>query len=153
MSLHAIGNAESHYETISAYWELAEFFSCLTADAEEFADLSSDAKELLDDVCGITSHDELCSDTAEQLESAARDDVLSVCVRSSWTPLGDDLEASEFELLLSTDGPACRIVGELRDGEPCRAEIQWQDCGTPWTRLPGQQCDALNWFASLFYFG
>jgi hypothetical protein len=61
------------------------------------------------------------------------EDPLSVEVRSDWTTPGEELEAAEFCILLCTGGPAVRIVGELNRGEPCRAWLEYQDWGTPWT--------------------
>jgi len=59
---------------------------------------------------------------------------LSVLVRSGWVRSGDALKAAEYEILLSTGGPALRIIGDLDDGgEPCSWRLQLQDWGTPWT--------------------
>ena len=42
----------------------------------------------------------------------------------------------EFEILLCTGGPACRIVGDLDEScQPSSARIEHQDWGTPWTEL------------------
>jgi hypothetical protein len=61
---------------------------------------------------------------------------LCVQVRTGWHEPGKiDPVPEEYELLLCTGGPAVRIIGELTDGEPSSAEIQYQDWGTPWTRL------------------
>lgn len=95
-------------------------------------------------------------DTAEQLEERARELPLSVLVRTDW--MGPDArrpEWAEFELLLSTGGPALRLVGQLYayqpDGWP-RLEVQ--DWGTPWTLYGGPvDRDALVWFAGLFWYG
>jgi hypothetical protein len=63
------------------------------------------------------------------------------------------LEPSEFMILLCTGGPAVRIVGELNRGEPCRAWLEYQDWGTPWTRYFGADSDTLCQYASQFCFG
>ncbi len=90
-------------------------------------------------------------------EDAARDriqeDPLSVEVRSDWTTPGEPLEPSEFMILLCTGGPAVRIVGELNRGEPCRAWLEYQDWGTPWTQYFGASSDTLCQYAAHFYFG
>lgn len=63
------------------------------------------------------------------------DDALEVQVRGGWRGVGekDDDEAEEFSILLTTGGPAVRIMGELSDGQPTRAWLEVQDWGTPWT--------------------
>lgn len=146
-------NAHAHLETINALWELHDFLENPRRDAEGFDELSTEARELLRDIASAATFDELGRDDAEAVEEYARELALSVCVRSGWVLIGEPLDADEFEILLSTGGPACRIVGDLRDEEPCRSEIQWQDWGTRWTPLTGQRSDALDWFAGLFYFG
>ena len=80
---------------------------------------------------------------------------LSVEVRGGWHAPGDDDGVEEFRLLLSWGGPACQVVGKLSaHGEPENVEIQYQDWGTPWTRLTeGVDYSALNEFAACFYFG
>ena len=149
----AARNAQGHLDTISALWELHDFLDNPRRDADGFAELSAEARDLLAEVADARTFEELGRYDADAVEEYARELVLSVCVRSCWVIVGEPLEPGEFELLLSTGGPACRIVGDLRDETPCRAEIQWQDWGTRWTPLAGQRCDALDWFAGLFYFG
>lgn len=150
---HAEQNAQAHLDTISTLWELHDFLDNPRRDADGFAELTDEARELLSEIADARTFDELGRDDAEAVTEYARELALSVCVRSGWVLVGEPLEPEEFELLLSTGGPACRIVGDLRDEEPCRAEIQWQDWGTRWTPLAGQRSDALDWFAGLFYFG
>jgi hypothetical protein len=61
-----------------------------------------------------------------------------------------------FEILLTTGGPALRIVGTLDTHcEPEGVELQKQDWGTPWTRvaLTGAEQETVERFASHFYFG
>lgn len=154
MTNHAIENATSKFQSIGAFWELADALRNHRNDSEMLAELSGDALEILGDHCGIYSISDITDETADEVEDAARGLVLAVEVRSGWCVVGSEaLEPEEFQIILSTGGPACRITGEIRDGEPCRSEIQWQDWETPWIRLAGQQCDALDWFAGLFYFG
>lgn len=149
----AARNAQAHLDTISALWELHDFLDNPRREADGFAELSAEARELLAEIADARTFDELGRNDAEAVEEYARGLALSVCVRSGWVLVGEPLDADEFEILLTTGGPACRIIGDLREGEPCRAEIQWQDWGTRWTPLGGQRCDALDWFAGLFYFG
>jgi hypothetical protein len=57
-------------------------------------------------------------------------------------------------ILISTGGPALRMIGRLEGFEPASARLQHQDWGTPWTDYiqPGSS-DALIWYASQFYWG
>lgn len=81
---------------------------------------------------------------------AARDEIqqspLSVMVRDGWYLPGHDRRADkpeEYEILLTTGGPALRIFGALENGEPGDyPRLQWQDWGTPWTDYPAR--DALS---------
>jgi hypothetical protein len=56
-------------------------------------------------------------------------------------------------ILLCTGGPAVRIVGELDRGTPCRAWLEYQDWGTPWTQYFGAKSDTLCEYAANFFFG
>lgn len=91
----------------------------------------------------------------EDAERAISEDPLSVEVRSSWHSIGETLEPSEFQILLCTGGPACRIVGELDEhNQPSRAWIEYQDCCTPWTQAFNViEQGTLLAYCSQFYFG
>lgn len=80
---------------------------------------------------------------------------LSVEVRDGWKLPGAESDGpEEYKILLTTGGPALRIVGELgQHGEPQSAELQMQDWGVPWTRYAGADEDVLLRFARCFYFG
>ena len=81
---------------------------------------------------------------------------LSVMVRGGWHEVGKQATDQEYEILLSTGGPALRIVGELNNyNQPQNAELQWQDWGTPWTvySLNSQENRFLVEYANCFYFG
>jgi hypothetical protein len=82
--------------------------------------------------------------------------VLSVMVRDGWRQPGqtaNEDEPDEYEILLSTGGPALRIWGKLdRFCAPSSAEMQMQDWGTPWTRYPAPEATLLA-FAQCFWFG
>jgi hypothetical protein len=102
----------------------------------------------------VGNDDEAC-DTAA---SAIRESVLSVRVRDGWRAPGEasDDGPEEYEILLSTGGPALRIFGDLDDNdEPDDfPKLQWQDWGTPWTDYPlGAEREAVQKFAACFYFG
>lgn len=87
-----------------------------------------------------------------------RESPLSIQVRGGWYIPGEkEGAAEEFEILLSTGGPALRIIGELDEyAQPSRPCLQYQDWGTPWTEyiIPAEsQRDALQTFCEEFYFG
>ena len=81
---------------------------------------------------------------------------LSIQVRAGWHTPGENAEDEEFNILLSTGGPALRIVGDLdQHGQPERPRLQFQDWGTPWTDYgtDADQDEALEKFCAQFYFG
>lgn len=100
---------------------------------------------------------------ADTIRERAEEAALSVEVRSDWHTPGDSDSAkpTEFLILLSTGGPALRIVGNL--GNYCQPDgdftMQHQDWGTPWTDYEPEAAknsdwtDALDWFVNCFYFG
>jgi len=85
-----------------------------------------------------------------------QEDPLSVEVRSDWHMPGADTDDTEYCILLCTGGPAVRIRGELRYGEPVDANLEYQDWGTPWTqyRETSEEDDvALLAYARHFFYG
>lgn len=96
----------------------------------------------------------------ENAERTIQESVLSVLVRDGWRQAGGASEgAEEYEILLTTGGPALRIWGRLgQHDQPDTAELQMQDWGTPWvTWVPAKYDENytsnLLKFASCFYFG
>jgi len=83
---------------------------------------------------------------------------LNVQVRSEWHAPGDNqkIDNAQYTILLCTGGPAVRIKGTLDDySEPATAQLEYQDWGTPWTRLTGltsEDIEALLVYAGCFYF-
>lgn len=102
-------------------------------DAEELAELEGAAGE--------------CSDR-DDAERRIQEDPLSLEYRSDWTTPGEKLTPAEFCLLLSTGGPATRIIGELDNGGVSRCRLQAQDWFAPWTdiRLESGDDDILETF-------
>lgn len=144
-------NAAGHAELIDALH--AAYCWCCDDSREPAFQLSREARAELHDAGwdGLNAHQ-----TAERLEDRARELPLSVLVRSDWmAPDARRPEWAEFELLLTTGGPALRLVGRLYAYEPdgwLRLEVQ--DWGTPWTPYGGPvDRDALLWFAGLFWYG
>lgn len=130
-NLQDIGLAtyESILEAVTAYhldWDTLEDLQgyepeeLSTCELEELSELEKLAGDL-------ASEDE----ALEYIHSMP----LSVEVRSNWESLGEELEPSEFNILLCTGGPAVRIIGELDNGTPSRAWLEVQDWGTPWTHI------------------
>lgn len=83
----------------------------------------------------------------EKANQDIQEDPLSVEVRSDW---------KEYNILLCTGGPACRIIGDLDEhGQPDRARIEYQDWFTPWIELvniTSEERDALLNYAQQFCF-
>jgi len=96
-------------------------------------------------------------DAVEDAQRCIQEDPLSIQVRGGWHDVGEvDEPAAEFEILLTTGGPALRIRGDLgQHSQPLRPRLEYQDWGTPWTELicTGQGHDALQTYCEQFYFG
>jgi hypothetical protein len=152
---HAEANAKAWAESIAAAYEAHQFCAAgFNHSSLQRWDLSEEAKACLrEHHYDGTNH----SEVAEWIEEAMQEAPLAVDVRSGWTsrgPLRSKFEAEEFQILLSTGGPALRITGYLgTDLEPVDPRLEHQDWGTPWTQLFDVNRDALQWFASLFWFG
>ena len=96
------------------------------------------------------------AESREDAEQRIQEHPLSVQVRSGWVTLGlgEPLIPEDFEILLSTGGPATRIVGELDQyGQPDRAWLEVQDWFKPWTEYVGADMPTLLTYARQFYFG
>lgn len=97
-------------------------------------------------------------DRSEETERAIHESILSVQVRSGWFNPGERVaretsQPEEYELLLTTGGPALRIIGHLDEHcQPRTAELQMQDWGVPWERYPAPEATLLK-FASVFWYG
>ena len=143
----AEANAKAHAEEIAASHEA--WLYC--RDQDEGRHLSTEAKVCLSfHRYNGTNHDKV----ADEIEEACREAALSIDVRSGWDCPSCELVPEEFQILLSTGGPALRITGDLADFQPDRPRIQHQDWGTPWTEWRRDvDHEALNWFCSLFWFG
>ena len=142
--------ARAALEQINTLWELGTFAE--RPYAGDLEDLTPAAREMADEEGWDVTGDRV------MLGQLIRDHVLeiplSLLVRSDWHVPAGESTYSQFELLLSTGGPAIRILGELDSyGEPYRPALQYQDWGTPWQRHPELNVDALLWFAGQFYYG
>jgi hypothetical protein len=95
-------------------------------------------------------------DQTENIREQIEEEPLSIQVRGGWyTPGAEKPDADEYEILLSTGGPALRIVGDLSEHmEPSNARLEYQDWGTPWTEYHEEGCEeVLLSYAQVFYFG
>lgn len=111
---------------------------------KEFPDDAEELKEL-EEKAGD------CKDSGDA-DERIREDALSVRVFGE--RIDGEWQADRFELLLTTGGPAVRIMGELDDNcEPDRAWLEVQDWGTPWTQYFPADQDTLLAYARCFYFG
>jgi len=101
-------------------------------DGETWEECNPDDSDELSELIETVTLDgeEVDEDEARQ---RIEEDPLSAEVRSGWTTPGEPLEPAEYCLLLTTGGPAVRIVGSLEDGKPDDATLEVQDWGTPWT--------------------
>lgn len=98
-----------------------------------------------------------CPHDTDMMETI-QEHALEVEVRSGWIPAAEiPFTAEQYRILLCTGGPAVRIKGSLDEyGQPATAQLEYQDWGTPWTRLDGltrEDIEALTEYASCFYYG
>jgi hypothetical protein len=120
---------------------------CTTTDEEISA-----ALELINPVTPEdrqTYHDE--DDATDRIQESP----LSVDVRSGWHSPGETDDPQEYQLLLTTGGPAARITGNLDNyGQPCSARLERQDWDTPWTTHRAHYSSpVLLTYAQQFYYG
>jgi hypothetical protein len=134
---HALRNAQAH---ISGWVDAFAKYQALD---------NEDAKEVELDGETVTDASDI---TDRMLESA-----LSVEVRDGWRTPGDRSDGpEEFKILVSTGGPAFRIIGELDQyNQPSNVRAEHQDWGTPWieVELSNEEQEAVDWFTGLFYYG
>ncbi|MFA5240360.1 MAG: hypothetical protein WC476_11735 [Phycisphaerae bacterium] len=150
---HAENNARGWYETI------VEQVNALEMDWERYqelkemneTDLTADEKQELKELTETAGEYESQDDVRQRIEESP----LSIQTRGGWHNPGEQADDEEFEILLSTGGPALRLIGELdqyKQPEKCR--LEHQDWGTPWTELYNDvDPDILQKWANVFYFG
>ena len=154
---HAEQNASVWSETIKG---LVAALECDYDRLEELGDpeeLNAEERTEREELAAIATVDGEEFKDAESVRERIMESPLSVQVRSGWADPGAEMVAEEFEILLSTGGPALRIRGELDEHtEPCRAWLEYQDWGTPWTEFHGEGApsqETLLTFCQQFYFG
>ena len=134
----------------------------VTSGIVHIVDIYRAWKELQEDGHETEYEGETFHDSTELIERAEQM-ALSVRVRCGWHTTGnDDTQPEEFEILLSTGGPASRIYGTLDDDlYPDDIRFEVQDWYQPWTRgnllkaHPDKRFEknALEWFVQCFWFG
>ena len=89
-------------------------------------------------------------------EEAARERIMEdpLSLRIFGERVDGEWEATDYELLLATGGPAVRIVGDISDYgcDAGSARLEVQDWGKPWTEYHGADSDVLLRYASCFCF-
>lgn len=121
----------------------AEWESANPDEAEELAELEAAA-------AGVDANYP-CKDQDEARQKIEED---ALSLRIFGERINGEWIADKFELLLTTGGPAVRIMGEIDDsGEPCRAWLEVQDWGTPWTQHIGADQETLLSYCRCFYMG
>jgi hypothetical protein len=147
-------------QAIAQAQSVAAMVAALNVDydrLEELRDTDADALSG-DELAELADLEEASNGSSDEdsAREAIQNDALDVQVRSDWhTPSNDQAGATEFQILLCTGGPAVRIMGELDEYlQPCRAWIEYQDWGTPWTQLFGEiEQSTLLEYCQQFYFG
>mgnify|MGYP001231985291 CR=1 FL=1 len=112
-------------------------------------------------------HGVILPNVQDDIRDRVQEIPLSVCWRcSTFSPVGDtNFEPDEGEILLTTGGPALRVVVKLSNGFASDPVLEWQDWGTKWMPVTygspngdiPTDCDlaneALEWFVSQFWWG
>lgn len=150
---------------------IAEMVRALGADFERRDELRSllketetdpDARMDEDDRAELDELEAACKIDGREMKDAdavrerIQESPLSVQVRGGWhDPGADDDGPEEYCVLLSTGGPALRIIGDLDGvGYAETATMQCQDWCTPWRDVDTSEYGAaLLAFVQEFYFG
>lgn len=125
-------------------------------DNENWAEeIGKSAYESIAEMVEALDNEEEDPTAIEEAQEDIMEDPLEIRVRSDWyAPGSEDTKPTEYEILLSTGGPASRIVGDLDEyGQPIRARLQVQDWGKPWTEYFDVDHKVLLRYARCFYFG
>lgn len=147
---YADANAKAHAEIIEALYELACWDFSTGEVPQPLTETADDILQGLD----LIKYGSYAEAVQLAVTQYVQEMPLSVRVRSDWHSPGETFEAAEFQILLSTGGPACRIIGELNRGSVERPVLQHNHWFEPWP----ESCydidtDALIWFCEQFYFG
>jgi len=153
-----------------AYESIAEMVAALQCDYDRLEELRGErdnweqdeddpydswADEFPDDAEELTELEEAAGDGDDEDDARQRidEDPLSIEIGGWWSP-GSEPEPTEYRILLTTGGPAVRIVGELGAyNEPDSAQLEVQDWWKPWTEYRDVDEDVLLAYVRCFYFG
>ena len=145
---HAEQNAKGHLETIELWYEVFDW--CQTNnDPKELS--WAGRRFLIEEMDWAADPDREA--VADGIRDMVQEDPLEVQIREDWHNLDQFADAAEYMILISTGGPALRLIGRLEGFEPASAGLEHQDWGTPWTYYYAESDDALIWYASQFYWG
>ena len=137
-----------------AFESIAEMVAALDVDYDRLLELKEQDERTEEEAEELAELEKAAGD-CESLDDAEQriiDDPLSIQVRSGWCNVGAEMEAEEYCILLSTGGPATRIIGDLnrRFGEPETATLQAQDWFTSWQDYREGDEETLIRYASRF---
>ena len=125
-----------------------------TATNHAAANAAAWCETILDQLARLKVACQESDETYDAIREEIQQSPLSRQVRSDWEELGTDLEPGELCILLSTGGPALRIVGDLgRFNCPKDCRMEYQDWGTPWTEYRAIGSAVLDSWAAQFYWG
>lgn len=152
---------ESIAEMVAKLEAMTEVSECCAADFTTITIEGVKGKQCDEcgKACALQDGADADHEAREKAREEIQEDALSVEVRGGWRSPSEAEEApEEFRILLSTGGPATRIVGELDQyGQPTRAWLEVQDWFQPWTEYRGAWgeggAEVLLAYASCFYFG
>lgn len=152
----------------SAYESIAEMVAALECDYERRDELKAMEEFTPEETEELLDLDKQAGDceSREDAEQRINEDPLSIEIHGKWTfdTVSDgvvkltDAHDLKAEIMLSTGGPATRIMCELDEHmQPTRAWIQAQDWFQPWTdyvpRGDGETGETLLTYCRCFYFG
>jgi hypothetical protein len=167
-----VNNETNWVEEIGApaFAAIAEMVAALECDYDRRDALRTERDEWIESAPDDTAptrgdwSKEFSADSAElaELETAAGDcddrdsaqdrimeDPLSVRVFGE--RVDGEWEVDKVEFLLTTGGPAVRIMAEIdHHGEPCRAWLEVQDWFKPWTQYHGADSEILLAYCQQF---
>lgn len=142
------------------YVEAKKYGQCVLANLNEMlAKLEHarqcDGEEIDGEPCEHLNDDEWHNE--DDAQRAIDDDPLSIQVRDGWKSPGAESEGpEEYEILITTGGPAARIIGQLGEhSQPTSARFEYQDWFQPWTEVifTSEDHKTLVDYVNCFYFG